>query len=709
MSGATEAFAPNAGQGDIGTPSSLSSQKRPRDYGEQLKGLSPSDDEDHQKDSSLRVPKKQKKDESDSGEGSDLDDGEIVESTPNPSSTNPLHPQPVIQAVADHPKTLAPDRIAHEPSEDGEIDSPMAEPQEPNVPDQPFYIDKTGSKPDQHPGWNQGLSLGARTSFGKPAAQLFPASLTAISGPASSTPSRRDREDDEKEEEEDDDDDEEDRDYKTLVESPDSQPRAGFVIDGSTWYLPHLTFRAKKQTLHKVAIYHDRIQTWLLAFLDANAKEIDRVSTKVVREAFVAHLNRKGAKLFKGTKKHIEAATTTAQRAIDDASLGELIEKRVKQFRSRRAKSTGKITKESKIDPVKEPIREELIPVTDKRGYTLDGDNDDDELRQQRRYFPWAEDPAQYCLSCSGIGHRAHECLQRNCQSCGSQEHVLFGCPDRRRCSNCRQLGHNSESCVEKLALASDEQDGCAICGADHADEWCSEIWRSFTPISNPLKVKDIPVFCYTCGASGHYGPECGLPDRGDRVTGKTTWSQANRLLYVDQNSQDIAIAWVGVDRKEDFHILGRAKRQTHTHFVSSEESEEELVHAPVKKAEPRSQIRIASNIRSLGQSNHGRSRRNNDQSYRRQNEREFTPPPPSPYAQSNGTPSWQPPLPPGPPPSHQRNGYRGSLPSAPTSLPPRPPAFDQAPSRGGSGNRGGHFNRGGRGGRGRGRARGRN
>ncbi|KAF3058699.1 Protein AIR2 [Daldinia childiae] len=641
MSGATEGSAPNSGQGGIDTPSSLSSQKRSRDYAEQLKGLSPSDDEDHQKDTSLPALKKQKTGNSDSGDDSDLDDGEIVESSPNPS---PAHAQPIT-----------------EPSEDGEIDSPMAKPQESDESDQTFFIDKTGSKPVQHSGWNQGLSLGARTSFGKPAAHLFPPNSAA-------------REDD---------DDERDRDYRPPTESPEDQSPVGFIVDGYTWYLPHLNFRAKKHSAHTADFFNDRIQTWILAFLERNAKGVDRVSTKVVREGFTNHLNLKRANLFKGAKKYADAATSAAQEAIDDASLGEL------------------------ATSANEPSQEDTTPVTDKREEVL---GDEDELRQQRRYFPWAEDPAQHCLSCSGIGHHAHECPQRNCKFCGSQEHALFGCPTKQRCSKCRQLGHSSASCEEKLALASDEQGGCAICGAGHAEEWCSEIWRSFAPTtdSHP-KVKDVPAFCYTCGGEGHYGPECGLPDRGDKVTGKTTWSQANRLLYIDQNSQNTAIAWVGVDRKEDFHILGRARKQIHTHFISSDESEEELVHAPIRKSETRSQIRIASNIGSLGQSsNRTRSRRNNDQSYRRQNEREFSPPPPPSYSQGNGNSSWQPPLPPGPPPPSQRNGYQGSLPSAPTSLPPRPPAFNQSPSRGGSGGRGGHFNRGGRGGRGRGRGRGR-
>ncbi|KAI1467863.1 uncharacterized protein F4812DRAFT_427879 [Daldinia caldariorum] len=685
MSGATEAPTPNAGQGNIGTPGSLSNQKRPLDYGEQLKGLSPSDDEDHLDDTSLPALKKRRRDGSDSGHDSDLDDGEIVESSPN---------SPV------HVKTPAPDNVTHEPSEDGEIGSPMAKPQESNEPDQPFFIDKTGDKPVQHSGWNQGLSLGARTSFGKPAAQLFPPS------------SQRGQDGGGGEREEaDDDDDEQDRDYVPPIESIDDEPRVTFTVDGSTWYLPHITFRAKKHSVHTAAFCYDRIQTWVNAFLGANEKALDHVSTKIIREGLSNHINRKGGdKLFKGTKKHADAATSSAQKAIDDPGLEGLIEKKIRQFRTRKAKpATRRNSKDSKVAPANEPSQDTL-PVADKREErVLD---EEDELREQRRYFPWAEDPAQYCLSCSGIGHRAHECPQRKCKFCGSREHSLFGCPTKQRCSKCRQLGHSSASCGEKLALTLDEQDGCAICGAEHAEEGCSEIWRSFAPIASVInKVKDVPSFCYTCGAAGHYGPECGLPDRGDKVTGKTTWSQANRLLYMDQNSENIAIAWVGVEQKEDFHILGRAKRQTHTHFVSSDESEDEFVHAPVKKSEPRGQIRIASNIGSLGQSgNNGRPRRSNDQSYRRRNEAEFSPPPPSPYSQGNGA-SWQPPLPPGPPPPYQRNGYQGSLPSAPTSLPPRPPAYNQSPSKGGSGGsggRGGHFNRGGRGGRGRGRGRGR-
>ncbi|KAI1805189.1 hypothetical protein F4811DRAFT_236811 [Daldinia bambusicola] len=693
MSGATEASAPNAGQGTIGTPGSLPNQKRPLDYGEQLKGLSPSDDEDHPNDASFPASKKQKRDNSDSGHDSDLDDGEIVESSPN----SPAHVNSVAEAVAAPFKTSAPDNVTHEPSEDGEIGSPMAKPQESNELNQPFFIDKTGSKPVQHSGWNHGLSLGARTSFGKPAAQLFPPSSQR----------GQDGGGGEREEEEGDDDDEEkDRDYVPPAESIDNEPRLTFTIDESTWYLPHITFRAKKHSVHTTAFCNDRIQTWINAFLEANEKTIDQVSVEVIREGLSNHINRKGGhKLFKGTKKHADAATSSAQKAMDDPGLEGLVEKKIRQFRTRKAKpATGKNSKESKVAPANKPSQD-AVPVTDKQEEQVL--NEEDELRQQRKYFPWAEDPAQYCLSCSGIGHRAHECPQRNCKFCGSQEHSLFGCPTKQRCSKCRQLGHSSASCGEKLALTLDEQGGCAICGAEHAEEACSEIWRSFAPIASiNNKVKDVPSFCYTCGAAGHYGPECGLPDRGDKVTGKTTWSQANRLLYMDQKSENIAIAWVGVEQKEDFHILGRAKRQTHTHFVSSEESEDEFVHAPVRKPELRGQIRIATNIGSLGESGNN-DRPRVDERYRRRQNIDFHPPPPSPYGQGRGN-SWQPPLPPGPPPPSQRNGYQGSLPYAPTSLPPRPPAYNQSPSKGGSGGRGGHFGRGGRGGRGRGRGRGR-
>ncbi|RWA08005.1 hypothetical protein EKO27_g7097 [Xylaria grammica] len=124
---------------------------------------------------------------------------------------------------------------------------------------------------------------------------------------------------------------------------------------------------------------------------------------------------------------------------------------------------------------------------------------------------------------------------------------------------------------------------------------------------------------------------------------------------------------------KGEFHIPGRATRKTHTYFVSSEESEEDLIHPLVKKPVSRGEIRIASNIGTANGNSRGRSGNHK---------------------------SWQPPLPPGTPPPLAEHGPRRPFQSASSgTLPPRPQPF----SHGGSSGRG----RGGYRSRGRGRGRG--
>ncbi|ORY59576.1 uncharacterized protein BCR38DRAFT_327253, partial [Pseudomassariella vexata] len=114
------------------------------------------------------------------------------------------------------------------------------------------------------------------------------------------------------------------------------------------------------------------------------------------------------------------------------------------------------------------------------------------------------------CIYCVVTTHESQDCPQLVCQFCGSRDHTRFGCPTKQRCPQCRQVGHTKESCQEKLKLPKSEQDPCAFCGFGHTEEECSEIWRSFNPLTATRKtVNSIPAFCFICGAEGHYGPEC--------------------------------------------------------------------------------------------------------------------------------------------------------------------------------------------------------
>lgn len=772
MDGAVEPSAPDLGQGESGTPGTLSGQKRARDYGEELKGLPESDNEDGPKgrnDLSTSALKRQKTNHPGNDNDSDLDDGEIVESSPSPgrNPASPAHDQSTTQGVAGNSRgsteieaRIGSNVAAHEPSEDGEIDASMVDASESGIPDEPFAIDKTGSRP-QHSGWNQGVSLGARTSFGKPPTQLFPttASTAAQNTHSTSLSQGGKAEQDggvEGVEKAEDNVDNENRDGKGPLPAPSqapknskSQPYPTFNFDESTWNLPHQIYRVKANSGSPQQFWENRIGTWTRAFIHANASVIDDLDVDVIRAAFKNHLARTEERLLIGDEENVKPIRDGALGALARARLGGMLRKLREKMQDRENKMLLAKREEEDIALSKEPRRKEGIQndASLEKDTTGDkeptqsismeeapklpaGDEEEEELRLQRRYFPGAKDPSIYCINCSGVGHRARECPQLQCKFCGSREHIRFACPSRQRCSKCRQLGHDSRACKEKLILLDDEYDGCAICGADHLEERCTEIWRSYTPSTEVLKkVKNIPAFCYTCGGLGHYGPECGLTNRRYRVIGRTTWSEANRLLYVDQESTDLAIAWANVDLNQlqprNFHNLRRSKRLgVHTHFVSSDDSEEDLIHAPVKKPEPRGEIRISSNIASIGQDpSRGRARRNNDQSHQRQNEREFSPPPPPPVdpnVQSNGVSSWQPPLPPGPPPLLGNHSVRRLEPPPPGSLPPRPPASNSGAGRGAANNRGGQNGRGGRGsfrgssrgssrggGRGRGRGRG--
>ncbi|KAI2624912.1 hypothetical protein GGR54DRAFT_594154 [Hypoxylon sp. NC1633] len=774
MSSIIEDPAPDAAPDESATPIGLVSSKRPRDYGEQLKGISASDDEGEQPDTTLPTFKKQKTAHPKGRSDSDLDDGEIVESNLSADPSKPAHKQFIPQPVTASSDELVPGAATHGPSEDGEIDSDAVDPEEPKEPDEPFFIDKTGSKPaQQHSGWNQGLTLGARTSFGKSSAQLFPAKTPTESIHEGFPKPKRDPKPKE---------DRKPKDDGDVGENPEDSKRGPvrtFPANKTTWNYPQFQMAVDGKIPSQSVWLKTIIQDWTVALLQANPDIADRLTAKVVRAGIISHVSGKKGffqdnKESKVKESKIQSVRSKAISVVNQSYLGDTVSQAMTRYRAinglpevtpeEASKKAPRKAREKAPKRAKKKGRKQVpeqMPEGESKGAPEEIPEDsseyvpeyvpehvpeivpekvseeairEDELAQQRKYFPGAEDPSQYCLSCSGVGHRAPECPHLRCQSCGSQKHSLFGCPTKQRCSKCGQLGHGSMDCEEKLALASEERGGCAFCSGEHDEFECTEIWRSFKLTAEVhKKVKDIPAFCYTCGAEGHYGPECGLSGRHKKVTGFTTWSQENRLRYIDPNSEDIAIAWVGVNpippESENFHIRGRASKRVHTHFVSSDESEEDLVHAPIDKSQARGDIRISSNIGSVSQSHNTRySLRSNYQSQGRQNGRDerelapspppFTPPftslPPHTRTRTKGK-SWQPPLPPGPPPPPPPlvGGFQGSLPPAPPgSLPPRPQTFGHEHNRDGQGNRGGRGGRGsyrggGRGG-GHGRGRGR-
>ncbi|KAL2073502.1 hypothetical protein VTL71DRAFT_10828 [Oculimacula yallundae] len=162
------------------------------------------------------------------------------------------------------------------------------------------------------------------------------------------------------------------------------------------------------------------------------------------------------------------------------------------------------------------------------------------ELYLQQRYYPSSDLSVLRCLACGQAGHKILSCPSIKCGVCGtSGVHSEAMCPRKRRCSKCRERGHQAHECKEKLALPKSEM-SCDICqSSDHLEMACHYVWRSFCPSQEEiLTVRDILVDCYTCGSSGHFGPECGL-HRGAIYSGGITWSKHNLEKYLDPSTQN--------------------------------------------------------------------------------------------------------------------------------------------------------------------------
>ncbi|KAJ8124622.1 hypothetical protein O1611_g9019 [Lasiodiplodia mahajangana] len=667
--------------------SSPAPQKRARDYGEELKGLSSSGDEANPPKQSTPPLKRRKiryNSAADGGSGSDtegLDDGEIVES-PAPS--------PVIRPVSTEnqsqddmqPQTLnTSNGPASVSSEDGEIITSLGAGEVSRQAQE--SIEGAGSREsqeyeqpsaaiNQHSqvpllGWNHGIQLGRRTTFGtRPVKPLFGKPATALKTTEEDQEQQNNK--DEKpvnsffgkpppaimaaEEEQ----EQQNKKEKKRVRSRD--PVSSFEASNVTWNFPLSApeITVPDDVSEKSEFWVTVLRKWIVHLIQANGETAERLTYKVIRSGWPLYFTKKMG-FVQGTKKQIIAARLVAQNFM------------------------ASLSKDS-IDAMIADARQSNSASEPGNGIDMTGSSPslpdhDEELRLQVKYFSGTDEPSQHCLSCSGVGHSPQACPELSCRFCESKGHISFGCPTRRRCDKCRQIGHSVDTCQEKLALAPDELDGCAFCNADHEDQDCSEIWRSFKPSElNVKKVKSIPAFCYTCGGENHYGPECSLSEKGGKAANHATWSKVNRDLYIDPESEDVAIAWIGVNTsqltREEFHVPGRATRKTHTYFVSSDESDEDLIHAPIKKPQARADIRIASNIGTMNGNSRGRG---------------------------GGYKSWQPPLPPGPPPPLAESVPKKPLQSAsPGTLPPRPQAF--APGKPSGRGRGGY--------RGRGRSRGR-
>lgn len=369
-----------------------------------------------------------------------------------------------------------------------------------------------------------------------------------------------------------------------------------------------------------------------------------------------------------------------------------------------------------------------------------------DELELRHRYYPGLPDDALLCLTCASCSHATADCPETTCKFC-QQGHFSYRCPSRQRCGKCKQLGHAKSTCKEKLAMAAGEGFyECAFCQAqDHLEEDCTEIWQTYRPqVGHTKKVKSMPIFCYCCGAEGHFGSDCGLSNR--RLPPSETWSLATASLYLDPASSEEAIAYkailplVTATTLSAPIIPGRSiKPQSHIIFEDSGDEEHgtgSFIRAPAAGAKRPGQISIKSNINfdalaglSAPQGGAqqdpagGRQRRRQQPQQasslppkptfapqkgpQQQQQRGGGGPPPAPPASKKGKKkggrggknAQQPPLPSGPPPAQQGGG--GWRPQE--FMPPQggqPRGGGKARGRGGFSSLGRGGARGGRGGR---------
>lgn len=371
----------------------------------------------------------------------------------------------------------------------------------------------------------------------------------------------------------------------------------------------------------------------------------------------------------------------------------------------------GKDPKSSDVVPDQMKSESEIVPLTE------------DELEQRHRYFPGVPDDAVFCLTCATHGHNTPDCPETTCKFC-QQGHFSYSCPSRQRCSKCRQLGHTKASCEEKLAMAAGEGFmECAFCQAqDHQEEQCPEIWETYRPQVGCIKqVRSVPIFCYCCGAEGHFGTDCGLAD--PKLPPSATWSNAGASLYIDPQSAEEAIAFKNPlpEAQADSApvIPGRSiKPQSHIIFEDSGDEEvaaQGFLRAPATGPRRPGQIQITSNINFGGSAgptgqNGGGAQQDSSNPNKRRKQRganapaslppkpQTAPPAPPPQASKKGKKNnkksgknTQPPLPPGPPPSN--NGWRPPEFQARGANSARGRGGFSSLSRGGGGRRGGGRN----------------
>jgi hypothetical protein len=156
------------------------------------------------------------------------------------------------------------------------------------------------------------------------------------------------------------------------------------------------------------------------------------------------------------------------------------------------------------------------------------------ELKEQLKYFYVGKQPGTVslsdpvrCLICAKEGHTSTSCPAMTCASClAVNDHFTRDCPKIRKCRKCRNIGHDLQDCPYKLPRLVLEEVQCDLCQRmGHFEDQCELLWRtSGRPWESDAVSRNIPLYCYECGWSGHLGNDCSTR-HPRKPLGSSTWS----------------------------------------------------------------------------------------------------------------------------------------------------------------------------------------
>ncbi|KAJ0324924.1 hypothetical protein COL5a_007696 [Colletotrichum fioriniae] len=478
--------------------------------------------------------------------------------------------------------------------------------------------------------------------------------------------------------------------------------KSAFVYEGMTFFQPNKkTLLQPKGNNLGSGVWRSKFKSWSQSFISRNSEQEHLLTPDILVAAlqdYIAH------RAQWNKKRQSPAATTESRKPETRTDMASILASAVKKAPRQPGSEELPLIIHDDEDEVDDDVQEVSPPSGARRGssdqqsVTTPSQNDvvevvDDEdqemeeeqgepgpaimteeedLEQQRKYFPGLADTVQICVYCATLGHTSMACPNTRCKFCEHTDHFSWNCPTRERCTKCRQLGHGKTQCKEKLIHLDEEGMECALCGSQaHQENECEKVWRSYKPPRMIKKVKPFPAFCGFCGNESHYSSDCHL--NRDRPKSET-WTLKNRHLYVDKNATDGPISdFASQPQNPKFaplSIKGSAAKRNHIFYPDSDGSEEgEFIGQKVKPRAPLGNIQMSTNL----QINAGN----------------FGPPPQTQSngrggQQRNGWSAQQPPLPPGPPPpgppprgsySRMSRSHNSQSRQPANGLPPKPPA----------------------------------